>query len=232
MKPDNVVAVLPGGGTVQLVECWGKDSTIIEAARMSTGKGFKGWGTKAKPGDEKLLKYLWQHKHTSPFEQVGVTFEVVAPLFVARQWMRHRTFSYSEHSARYSELPEAYYVPHISRLQFSGQSKSNTQVGDAALDTKVAAEVQVLMDGFTKQAQALYKSLLDKGLAREVARTVLPVSIYTKFRVSGNLRNWLHFISLRDELGAQYEIRVYAGAIAAKLTKKYPRTMAVYRGFV
>src|SRR3970040_1542996 len=109
-------------GYVDLIEHWGSDERIIESPRMSTGKGCQG-GDK----DEKLLRYLYEHKHTTPFEMAGMTIEVQAPIFVFREWHRHRTQSYNEFSARYSELPNLFYVPSLERLKNSGQSKSNKQ---------------------------------------------------------------------------------------------------------
>src|SRR6185503_21212421 len=116
-------------GYVKLIETWGSDERIIEAARMSTNKGFLGWGTEEKPGDEKLLKYLYEHKHHTPFEMAGMIIEVQAPIFVFREWHRHRTQSYNELSARYTPLPDVNYVPSLERISTMDQKNkqaSNT----------------------------------------------------------------------------------------------------------
>lgn len=111
-------------GYIELIESWGSDERIIEAARMSTGKGFNGWGTPGAPGDEKLLAYLYNHKHMTPFEMAGVVIEVKAPIFVFREWHRHRTQSYNEMSARYIPLPDENYIPTIERVMMSGGTNS------------------------------------------------------------------------------------------------------------
>src|ERR1700693_5723146 len=117
-------------GYVNLIETWGSDERIIEAARMSTNKGFLGWGPKedGSPGDEKLLRYLYEHKHSTPFEMAGMTLEIKAPIFVFREWHRHRTQSYNEMSARYTPLPDCNYVPTVERLMINA-GKSNKQAG-------------------------------------------------------------------------------------------------------
>ena len=109
-------------GYVEFIESWGSDERVIESARMSTGNGFKGWGTEDNPGDEKLLRYLWEHKHLTPFEMCGMTLEVQAPIIVFREWHRHRTQSYNEMSGRYTELPNLYYIPSEARLRGAKQS--------------------------------------------------------------------------------------------------------------
>src|SRR5688572_12551657 len=112
-------------GYAELRDVWGSDERIIEAARMSSGKGFIGWGTPEKPGDEKLLRYLWENQHTSPFEQAGFSVEVQAPIMVFREWHRHRTQSYNEMSGRYTQMPDVHYIPDPSRVK--AQSKTNKQ---------------------------------------------------------------------------------------------------------
>src|SRR5688572_6641423 len=182
-------------GYIQLIETWGSDERIIEAARMSTGKGFLGWGPKedGSPGDEKLLAFLWNNKHATPFEMAGLTIEIQAPIFVFREWHRHRTQSYNEMSARYTPLPDMNYMPTIERLMLN--SLTNKQAGRVAgaddLTLENAAKFRrMLMEQYTK-AQALYDWALQCGVPKELARVHLPVGRYSKMRASANLRNWL-----------------------------------------
>jgi thymidylate synthase (FAD) len=221
--------VLDDVGYLELVESWGSDSAIIEAARMSTNKGFKGWGTPGNPGDEKLLKFLWTHKHMSPFEMAGATFEVKLPIFVAREWMRHRTLSFNELSARYSEMPDEHYVPKPERVR--RQSATNKQgTGEEELDPLRVQEWLTELDSLQKRIFNHYKWGLGFGVSREVARILTPVSRYTKMRVSGNLRNWLHFLEQRLDESAQWEIREYAAGIHDLLFTKFPRTIDLFNG--
>jgi thymidylate synthase (FAD) len=215
-------------GYVEPVEFWGSDERIIESARMSTAKGFQGWGTEAEPGDEKLLRFLYEHKHMTPFEMAGATFEVQAPIMVFREWHRHRTQSYNELSARYTELPDMYYMPSVERLMNAKQSKKNKQGSTSGFTSKEAeATAEVLREAYGV-ARAAYDGLLAKGVSREVARLLIPVSQYSKMRASANLRNWMAFLTLRTDAGAQWEIRQYAGAVQAVLLEKFPRTMALW----
>src|SRR3990167_7547672 len=204
-------------GYVNLVESWGSDERIIEAARMSTDKGFLGWGPihetpevcrlhpeycccDLKPGDEKLLRYLWEHHHTSPFEMAGAVFEVYAPIFVVREWQRHRVqalsegLSFNEMSGRYVELPDNYYIPSIERLMSGKQHPKNKQASEAGFTAEEALEIQTHLSLATARSRSSYEFLLDKGVAREIARLVLPVSQYTRLRASANLWGWLHFL--------------------------------------
>jgi len=215
-------------GYIKLIETWGSDERVIESARMSTAKGFLGWGPKkdGTPGDEKLLRYLWEHKHSTPFELSGATIEVQAPIFVFREWHRHRTQSYSELSARYTEVPELFYVPSKERLENAAQSKSNKQgSAPATFDTALVDE---RIRTASESSFFTYHELLKMGVAREVARCVLPVNTYSRMRASANLRNWLGFLSLRMDSAAQYEIRCYAEELFGILYGKFPRTMALF----
>jgi thymidylate synthase (FAD) len=248
-------------GYVNFVESWGSDERIIEAARMSTNKGFQGWGpdkceycnghgvhyeiptdlhgvTKDvactacdgphKPGDEKLLAYLYNNKHMTPFEMAGMVIEVQAPIMVFREWHRHRTQSYNEMSGRYTELPDLYYIPDLDRLQNGKQSTANKQSSEAGFSQKDAAEMSALMVAATHDAREQYELLLERGLSRELARLILPVNQYSRMRASTNLRNWLGFLELRMAPGAQYEIRVYANAVATLIAEKFPRTYDLF----
>lgn len=215
-------------GYVKLVEHWGCDESIISAARMSTGKGFVAWGDAAAPGCEKLLRYLWENNHATPFEMAGAIFEVQAPIFVFREWHRHRTQSYNELSARYTEMPEQFYMPSIERLERAGQSKTNKQAGDDELNPYTALIAQTAIVDCQKAANAMYRQLLEMGVAREVARVVLPVGQYSRMRASASLRNWLSFVTLRDAPNAQWEIRQYAKLVLAALASCFPRTCALF----
>jgi thymidylate synthase (FAD) len=237
-------------GYLELVETWGSDERIIEAARMSTAKGFLGWGPKheaecTRPdlnfgectcdgpvqGDEKLLRYLWENKHHTPFEMAGMTIEVQAPIFVFREWHRHRVpFGYNEMSARYTPLPDLNYIPTVERLLVN--SKTNKQAGT----TKGSGELTVeqaerfrsqICEQYESQ-QRLYVSALDCGVPKELARIHLPVGRYSRMRATSNLRGWLGFLALRMAQTAQYEIRVFANAVGELIAEKFPRTWALF----
>jgi thymidylate synthase (FAD) len=195
----------------------------LEAARMSTGNPT-GLDTEK---DEKLRNYLWRHGHATPFEMSVLQVEVQCPIFVAREWMRHRTFSYNEFSGRYAEMPDLYYIPGESRIV--SQSQVNKQGSGDALAYDAIDEARDIILDITREARYAYERLLDLGVAREVARSVLPVSQYTKFRAQANLRNWLHFLNLRMADNAQYEIRVYANAVAKMIEVLWPNTWHVFK---
>jgi thymidylate synthase (FAD) len=246
------VTPLLNHGYLAPIEHWGSDERVIEAARMSTAKGFQGWGpfpctepgcmpvempgdlnfcTKCKgtgeiPGDEKLLRYLYTHAHHTPFEMAGMVIEVQAPIFVFREWHRHRTQSYNELSARYTELPDMFYLPDESRIV--GQSATNKQASGEELDEGLAEWARAEMALSQQRARIVYESLLKAGVAREVARIVIPVSQYSRMRASANLRNWLAFCTLRMDPKAQWEIRQYANAVGALLAERFPRTWALF----
>lgn len=242
-------------GYLELVEAWGSEEQIIEAARMSTGKGFLGWGErcgvcglegadvpclhgKGKAGDEKLLRYLWEHKHHSPFEMAGMTFEVKAPIFVFREWHRHRVpFGYNEMSARYTPLPDENYVPSIDRIMrrgpgFSSTSKQAGVVKGAGTDfvDEAGAEIyQTRLREMYRQQEAFYQTALKNGVPKELARIHLPVGRYSRMRATGNLRGWLGFLALRMAPDAQWEIRQYANAACTLLQEAFPRTVALFK---
>lgn len=241
-------------GYVKFVESWGSDERIIEAARMSTDKGFLGWGPvhektcekivqssyndpsvvtcscQPAAGDEKLLAYLWNNKHATPFEMGGLVIEVQAPIFVFREWHRHRTQSYNEMSARYTPLPDVNYIPTIERLMLN--SKTNKQAGTV----KGAAELTELAAGAYRDRLALmyadqerlYQEALAAGVPKELARIHLPVGRYSKMRASANLRNWLSFLTLRMDPSAQWEIRQYANVVGTFIENAFPRTWELF----
>lgn len=211
-------------GYVKLVEHWGGDEAIIEAARMSTNKGFKGW-----PEDERLLSYLYRNKHATPFEMAGFVIEVKAPLFVFREWHRHRTQSYNEMSARYVPLPDENYLPTVDRLMGVNRETANKQAqGKGGLSGNQAEEWLHRLSHFYEYAQWLYEDGLEKGVSKEVARVCVPVGRYSRMRAGANLRNWLGFLSLRMADDAQWEIRQYANAVGSIVSELFPRTWQLF----
>lgn len=211
-------------GYVKLVDKWGSDEGIIEAARMSTAKGFQGWET-----DARLLQYLWRHKHCTPFEMAGLTIEVQAPIFVFREWHRHRTQSYNELSARYTELPDLFYIPSLERLMAGRQATKNKQGSEEGFTEREAALIQADIAMAYRESRKDYMNLIDKGVSRELARLVIPVSQYSRMRASANLRNWLQFLELRMAEGAQWEIRQFANVVGEIVSELFPRTYALFK---
>jgi thymidylate synthase (FAD) len=213
-------------GFVRLVDAMGDDLSVVRAARVSYDEAWRAGEDHG--SDKRLISYLWRHRHTSPFEAMTFTFEVKAPIFVLRQWMRHRTWSFNEVSARYCELPEEFYVPQPEMLGV--QSKDNKQARD--LTTPVerdVAEVSVdLIKGACQIAFGRYRWLLKRSVPRELARSVLPVATYSRVFGTVNLLNLLHFLSLRSEAHAQYEIRVYALAIRDLVREVVPTCIAAW----
>ncbi len=240
-------------GYLKFIESWGSDERIVESARMSTGKGFLGWGGECQDcpekhgamsidvcgtckgtgrisGDEKLLKYLSDNHHDSPFEFAGMTIEVQAPIFVFREWHRHRTQSYNEMSARYTPLPDVNYIPTVERLMIN--SKTNKQAGTikgAEELTEENAELfQSELRAVYERSESIYQWALKSGVPKELARVHLPVGRYSRMRASANLRNWLGFLTLRMAPGAQFEIRQYANEVAALVSVAFPRTYELF----
>lgn len=210
-------------GYLTEVEHWGSDERIIEAARMSTSGSFRGWDT-----DSRLLSYLWTHKHHTPFEMAGLVVEIQAPIFVAREWMRHRTQSYNELSGRYVELPDLYYIPSIERLMAGKQGVKNKQGSEEGFTSWFADLLRSRFQLATEEAREEYEDFLRMGVSRELARLIIPVNQYTRFRASANLRNWLGFLSLRLDAGAQWEMKQYAEAVAVVIKERFPRTYALF----
>ena len=196
-------------GYVRWVDSMGDDLSVVRAARVSHDAD---WRTGEEHGkDHKLIRYLMKNNHTSPFEHVFFTFEVKCPIFVARQWMRHRTWKYNEISARYAELPEEFYVPAPEVI--GTQDKRNHQsrrLKGSSIDAKRFAR-SIAEHG--ELAFRLYETMLQEGVPRELARSVLPVGTYTRFFASVDLHNLFHFSRLRLHAHSQYEIRVYAEAM-------------------
>lgn len=194
-------------GFVRLVDYMGNDLSIARAARVSYAAD---WRVGNEQNDTKLINYLIRNKHTSPFESIVFTFEIKCPFFVARQWHRHRTWSYNEVSARYTELPEEFYVPTLDKI--TTQSKDNKQARTNELHPDAGYFI-TYMQKLNQAAFAQYKEFLDMGCPRELARTVLPLATYTRFFGTVNLHNLFNFLSLRIHPHAQYEIQVYGLAI-------------------
>jgi len=196
-------------GFVQAIDYMGTDEDIVQAARVSYGPS-----TRKVHDDRGLLRYLMRHRHTTPFEMCEVKFRCKMPIFVARQWIRHRTANVNEMSLRYSEAPDEFYLPRLEHITL--QSTSNRQGRDATdLPDNLRQQVQALLHARNEEVYADYQRLAGElGIARELARTVLPVSLYTQWIWKIDLHNLLHFLDLRLDPHAQLEIRVFAEAMA------------------
>lgn len=199
------------------------DLAVARAARVLPDAP---WRAEADP---KLLRYLLKNGHTSPFEQVVVKLEVKAPIFVLRQWMRHRTQSYNEQSARYSELDEEFYVPQLSVV--GTQAATNKQARELSDDSDLLQTRTTEVEGYAQQCEASfasYRELLAAGWPRELARCVLPLSTYSRMGVTANLHNWLRFLKERLATNAQLEVREYAKAVRACLAHVAPLTLELW----
>ena len=194
-------------GFVTLVDYKGDDSPIVQAARVSYGKG-----TKSVRDDRGLIRYLMRHRHTTPFEMVEYKFLVRLPIYVARQWIRHRTSSTNEYSSRYSVVPDEFEVPEPAEVRH--QSGRNRQGRGDALSPEVVERFRSDLEAVATQAYSAYSRALDAGVARETARLLLPVAYYTQWYWKVNLHNLFHFLSLRLDAHAQEEIRLYAAEVA------------------
>lgn len=205
------------------------DSAIVQAARVSYGQG-----TKKINEDRGLIRYLLRHRHTTPFEMIEFKFHIAMPIFVARQWIRHRTANVNEYSARYSILPDRFYVPDLDRVR--KQSKANRQGGEATFDTSDADEVRTAEDflSLLHDVEALYPKYLDltnRGVSRELVRTALPVNMYTEWYWKCDLHNILRFLSLRLDEHAQQEIRDFAQAMHDLIAPVVPLTMEAWHDY-
>lgn len=214
-----------GIGCISLIEAMGNDMSIVNAARIS----FKG-ESKGEEMDKKLLFYLMRNKHSSPFEMVEFKFYVKCPIFVARQWMRHRTFSYNEISRRYTQRDIEFWRPSAEILR--EQSESNKQSSVNVLPLSLALEAVDIINELYESTEYAYNALLNLGVCREQARIVLPVGLYTEFFVKGNLRNWLHFIELRSHDHAQVEIQLYSNKIKEIISEYVPWTIEAFDKYV
>jgi thymidylate synthase (FAD) len=220
--PEGAIRVLDRG-FVHLVDAMGDDSSIVQAARVSYGKG-----TKTLSEDEGLIRYLMRHRHTTPFEMVEFKFHCRMPIFVARQWIRHRTANVNEVSARYTEMPDLFYepAPELCTTQSAQNKQGGTgkQVEEAAAVARTFRETQ-------EAAYRQYEIYLEKNMRRELARVNLPVSLYTEWYWKIDLHNLLHFLELRLDMHAQYEIRVYAEAMAEFVKKQVPVTWRAFEDY-
>lgn len=222
-------------GFVKLIDCMPSqiyphqrklmcDAAVVQAARVSYGEGLKNYET-----DVKLINYLYKNKHTSPFEMVKFKFHVKAPIFVARQWFRHRTGNYNEISGRYSKLESEFYIPE----KVSSQSKINKQLSsnDNLLENE---DINLILESSkqnVKEQFIIYNKLIDNGVSRETARINLPLSLFTEFYFSMDLHNLLNFIKLRNSDNAQYEIKEYAKAIENIIEPLCPITMQAFKEY-
>ena len=258
-------------GFVRVVDYMGDDAAVVQAARVSYGTG-----TRSVRGDEGLIRYLLRHRHTTPFEMCEIKLHVKLPIFVARQWIRHRTANVNEYSARYSRLDREFYVPDDAHLQqfleerakerrekrsdmddlfetgsatqersaLAAQSETNKQGREGLVDDDEARDALTRINRLSASAYGVYEILLNEdetgkpknpgrsGIARELARAVLPVNYYTQWYWKTDLHNLMHFLSLRADPHAQYEIRAYAETILDKIVKLWvPLTYRAFRDY-
>lgn len=213
-------------GFVRLVDVMGEDSSICQSARVSYGKG-----TKTVREDRTLIRYLMRHLHTSPFEMVEVKFHIRLPIFIARQWIRHRTANVNEYSGRYSEMTDEFYLPDITQIR--KQSNINKQArSEEELDHSVSDSIVHKMQTSQSASYAEYKSYVEQGVAREIARINLPLSAYTEWYWKIDLHNLFHFLRLRMDSHAQFEIRVYAETIAEIIKQIFPMSYEAFEDYI
>ncbi len=224
-------------GFIRVVDYMGDDAAIVQAARVSYGKG-----TKRVSEDRGLIRYLMRHRHTTPFEMCEIKYHVKLPIFVARQWIRHRTANVNEYSARYSVLEDEFYVPRPEHL--SAQSASNRQGRGEVLGAADSERVLDLLRADAAQSYRHYEEMLNEradgtvidpsrtGLARELARVNLNLGVYTQWYWKVDLHNLLHFLSLRADAHAQYEIRAYADAMLDTVKHWVPAACEAFEDYV
>jgi thymidylate synthase (FAD) len=226
-KDKNYVPVLDHG-FVGLVDHMGSDNAIVQAARVSYGAG-----TKQVQDDRNLIRYLMRHEHTTPFEMCEVKFHIKLPIFVMRQLVRHRTASMNEYSARYSVLTDEFYIPEFEQIQKqSTTNKQGREESEWGFEEK--RSVQHAFQRSFHNAYKEYASLLgkeDSGLARELARSVLPVGGYTELYWKANLKNFLHMARLRMDTHAQWEIREFAGAMYDLVKPLFPEACSAFEDY-
>jgi len=221
MQKGHTIPVLDHG-YVRYIDHLGTDMRVVEAARISYQSPSKG-----EEADKKLLHHLYKNKHTSPFEMLKITLNIKLPIFVMRQYVRHRMQNLNEVSARYTELPEEFYVPTKWRKQ-DKKNKQGSVEEDFGLDEQYMT--QALTDHYSR-SYSLYQGLIQSGVARELARIVLPVAIYTEIYACWDMKNLLHFITLRDDSHAQAEIQEYSRAITSICKELFPWTMEAYEKY-
>ncbi len=215
-------------GFVRVIDYMGDDAAICQAARVSYGRG-----TKSVQNDEGLIRYLMRHWHSTPFEMCEIKLHVKLPVFVARQWIRHRTANVNEYSARYSILDREFYIPASEHL--AAQSEVNNQGRGATLEGDEAAQVLEYLKSDSARAYDHYEAMISQdgqqGLARELARMNLPANIYTQWYWKVDLHNLFHFLRLRADAHAQYEIRVYADEICKLVADWVPFAYAAFEDY-
>jgi thymidylate synthase (FAD) len=213
-------------GFVRVVDYMGDDAAVVQAARVSYGRG-----TRKMSEDEGLIRYLMRHWHSTPFEMCEIKYHVKLPIFVARQWIRHRTANVNEYSARYSIMDKDYYIPDPANL--AAQSTTNRQGRGDILDEATAAHVLALLRADAEQTYGHYEEMLDEdiGLARELARMNLTLNTYTQWYWKTDLHNLFNFLRLRADAHAQYEIRVYAEAMLKTVEAWVPLSTAAFRDY-
>ncbi|GAB3591038.1 MAG: FAD-dependent thymidylate synthase [Acetobacter sp.] len=215
-------------GFLRVIDYMGDDGAIVQAARVSYGRG-----TRKVTEDAALIRYLMRHRHSSPFEMCEIKFHVKLPIFVARQWIRHRMASVNEYSARYSILDNEFYLPAPEHM--AAQSEVNRQGRGETLAPQAAAEVLDILRGDALRTFGDYERLLDEkegyGLARELARINLTLNTYTQWYWKTDLHNLMHFLALRIDPHAQYEIRVYAEEMLKVLHAWVPQTAAAFEEY-
>ncbi|RID92591.1 FAD-dependent thymidylate synthase [Gemmobacter lutimaris] len=215
-------------GFVRVIDYMGDDAAIVQAARVSYGAG-----TRKVNDDSGLIRYLMRHWHSTPFEMCEVKLHVKLPIFVARQWIRHRTANVNEYSARYSIMDREFYIPAAEHL--AAQSTVNNQGRGATLQGDEAARVLEILKSDAARSYDHYEEMLSQdgqqGLARELARMNLPANIYTQWYWKTDLHNLFHFLRLRADPHAQYEIRVYAEAIARVVADWVPVAFGAFEDY-
>lgn len=220
---DNLIKCLDKG-FVRLVDSMGGDDAIVQAARVSYGKG-----TSKVSQDRGLIRYLMRHRHTTPFEMVEFKFHCKMPIFVARQWVRHRTANINEYSLRYSEARDDFYVPKKEHIQFQSALNKQGRMGEVSDELK--NKVQSYFQEISDRSFEIYSELNQAGVARELARAVLPVNLYTEWYWKNDLHNLLHFVGLRSDSHAQYEIRVFSDAMAESIKSVAPFAWEAYQDY-
>lgn len=208
-------------GSIELLDVMGDDLSIVNAARVS----YASESQDLEPRDKKLIKYLAKHKHWTPFEQNSIKFRVKCPIYIARQWMKHRCWVFNEISARYTKFENTVYLPD----EFRKQAVKNKQASEAAAESEINHEeaARVYKEAFDKSIE-VYNQLLEMGVCREQARGVLPVGCHTEFITTVNLRNYMHWYNLRAPKDAQWEIQQYAHASLELVKQKFPIAVECY----
>ena len=226
MNEDKNTKHIHDHGFVRLIDSMGDDNRIVQSARVSYGAG-----TKSFREDRGLIRYLLRNVHTSPFEQVVFTFHIKMPIFVARQWTRHRTARLNEISARYSVMSDEWYIP--ADEDINKQSVDNKQGRDECiLPREETEEIKSVITGIYNEAYDKYQQLIEKGLAREIARIILPTALYTEMYWQIDLHNLFHFLKLRLDAHAQREIRVYAEALYELIQTVCPVACEAFEDYI